>query len=163
MKASNSRKIACSTSFSLYVPASPRKSRKLGIAKDHLGRQLVPVAQAVKFPADHFLGLFADGRSLEKQPVDLLPQQPYAPPFQTAHFDVKVAFQRVVEGEDLDEMAPTQLLRQCRNNSFVGELFGERHHSRKAGISESSPIFRCQLCRQCPHNPLSILPLFFQQ
>jgi hypothetical protein len=47
---------------------------------------------------------------------------------QPAHLRVEVTLERVVQGDNLDEVTPAQLLRQRRNKLAVRELLGELHH-----------------------------------
>jgi len=79
-------------------------------------RQAVLVAQSGELALIRLLRLAADGGALEAQGVDPLAQHPHTPAFETAHFGVEVSLQRIVDRNQLNEMAPTQLSGQCPDN-----------------------------------------------
>ncbi len=125
-----------------------------------VGCQPVFVPQSGEILGDQRIRLFRDRSSLVQQVPDLVPQRADAPAFDTAHFWVKIAFEAVLQRNQLCEMAPAQLLRQRRNNSFIGKSLSEGHHSRQAGPGETISEFRRQRCRQCLHNLLAIISPF---
>jgi hypothetical protein len=75
-----------------------------------------------------------------------------APALDGAHFSAKIALEVILEGNDLDEMAPTQLFGERRNNLLIGEDFGEADHAEEISGAETVAEVDYQLCRQCRHN-----------
>src|SRR6185369_9468288 len=82
----------------------------------------------VEFPADQFVRLLRQRRPLEEHAADPLSQRADAPPLNAAHFRVEITFQGRVQWDDFDEMAPTQLSRQCRDNWLVRKSLGKLDH-----------------------------------
>ena len=91
-------------------------------------------------------GLFGDGRALEHHVVDLLPQGG-TPPLNTAHLRVEVAFQKGVQRDNREEVAPAQPSRQCLDNLKVLERLGKLDHIEQVSASEPPAELRSQLCR----------------
>jgi len=76
-------------------------------------------------------GFLGEGGALEEHAVDLAAQGADAPAFEAAHLRVEVAGVGLVEREELDEVAPAQWSRQCRDNLIVREKRGELDHSKE--------------------------------
>lgn len=60
-------------------------------------------------------------------------------------------------------MAPTQLLRQCRNNSLIGEQLGQLDHSKQVETTKACAVIVSQLaCQRC-HYLFAVLRAFLLQ
>ncbi len=138
------------------VATEPQKVQKIRIAKHHVGRQTVFVAERGNILFDQVRRFLADRRPLEQQVSDLVAQSANAPAFDSTHFRVKVAFQAIVNGKNLDEMTPAQLCRQRRHNFRILKILGKLDHSKEISPSESSSELLRQLCRQRRHNFLPV-------
>jgi 16S rRNA A1518/A1519 N6-dimethyltransferase RsmA/KsgA/DIM1 with predicted DNA glycosylase/AP lyase activity len=57
--------------------------------------------------------------------VDLMSKRACAPSFNPAQYRVEIAFQRIIEIDDLLEVRPAQFSPQCGDNLFVGELISD--------------------------------------
>jgi hypothetical protein len=93
----------------------PEQVEQVGIAKDDVGAHL-PVAKSVDLGRDDLLRLLRQRGALEQHAADLLPQRAHVPTLDAAHLGVEVAGQRVLDRQQLDEVAPAQLCRQRRHN-----------------------------------------------
>jgi hypothetical protein len=71
------------------------------------------------------LRLLRQRGALEQHAADLLAQRAHVPTLDAAHLGVEVAGQRVLERQQLDEVAPAQLCRQRRHNLLVRETLTE--------------------------------------
>ena len=125
---------------------------KVRVAKHQIGRHPIFVAKRREILLDQLFGLLGDRRALEQQMADLVAEGSNAPALDSAHFGVELAFEAIFERNELDEVAPTQLLRQCRNNSFVRERLGKSHHPREVCLTEATAILTGQFFRQCLKN-----------
>jgi hypothetical protein len=82
---------------------------------------------------------------------------------QPAHFGVEVALQRILHREQLDEMAPAQLCRQCLHYPSIGERLGETEHLKEVTTAESPAVLGGQLCRHRRNNLLTVGSAFLAQ
>jgi|GEM_PF-6889200 len=52
--------------------------------------------------------------------LNFLTKCPNIPAFDSTHFRIKITSELILDGKEFHEVTPTQLLRQRRNNLFVG-------------------------------------------
>jgi hypothetical protein len=90
-------------------------------------------------------------------PLNLATQRSGAPPLDTAHLRIEVAFERITDRQKHCEMGPSQLSQQCCDNWVVGELLHELHHSPQILFSEASTKLPFQLCPRRGHYSFAIL------
>jgi hypothetical protein len=83
-----------------------QKIQKIWVAEDEIGRHPVLVSQGGDVGRDQVVGLFADGCPLEEEMADLMSQRAGAPSLDAADLRVEIAFQRIVDREQLPEMGP---------------------------------------------------------
>jgi hypothetical protein len=79
-----------------------------------------------------------------------------APPLDPAHLGVELAVEVGLQRDDLDEVAPTQLSRQRRDNLGVGEDLSEADHAGQVALAEALAILGGQFCRQRRQNLLAV-------
>ena len=112
---------------------------------------------------DELGGFLRERRALEEHGLDFLPQRPDAPALGPAQLGVEIALQGVVRRDELLEVAPSQLSRQCSNNLRVREPLSELDHSRHIGPGPTRSELDGQLLRPCSNNHFPILcPFVFE-
>jgi hypothetical protein len=84
-------------------------------------------------------GFFDSAVRFEQQAADLLAQRAHVPTLDAAHLGVEVAGQRVLERQQLDEVAPAQLCRQRRHNLLVRETLTELNGAVERAEAEGLP------------------------
>jgi hypothetical protein len=87
------------------------------------------------------LRLLRQRGALEQQAADLLAQRAHVPTLDAAHLRVKIAGQRILERQQLDEMAPAQLCRQRRHNLLVRETLTELNGAIERAEGKGLPEF----------------------
>src|SRR5690606_13069330 len=106
---------------------------------------------------DELLGLSRERRALEEHALDALTEVPHRPPFDTAHLEVEVAGERVLQvGEHL-EVAPGQLSPRRGDNLAVGERGRELDHVPQRLVVEAATVALCQLSRRRGDNLPAVL------
>ena len=58
--------------------------------------------------------------------------------------------------DDLEDVAPSQLSRQRRDNRLVGERLGEAHHVEELGPTETRTVPRREVLRELRHDLFAI-------
>jgi len=76
--------------------------------------------------------------------------------FWSAHLQIEVALERVVDVDKGPEMGPSQLSTHCGDNLCVGEGFRKSKHVAQILGRETATVFELQLSRQCRDNLLTI-------
>ena len=94
----------------------PQEVEKVRVAEHEVGREFVRRAEFGEFLGRELLRLPRQRRPLEEDAVDLRPQGADAPPLDAAHVRVEVTLQLCFERQKFDEVGPTQLSRQRRDN-----------------------------------------------
>ena len=107
----------------------PEEIEEVGIAEHEVGRELVLLAQCGQFLLCQLRRLPGEGRAFVEHATDLLPEGANAPTLDAAHLGVEVALEAMLQRDDLDEVTPTQLSRQCRDNLRVREDLCESGHA----------------------------------
>ncbi len=110
--------MAASRSFSENAPLRPRKSRKIRIAENQVGRQLVFLAQCFEFHRGEFSRLFRQRGALVKHPADFFAQLADAPAFDTAHLGVEIPLQMVFQEESARRNDSSPIVATVSRESF---------------------------------------------
>ena len=88
------------------VPSPYFSNRSRILCRNALG------AHMLRGTSRQFRRLLRESSPFEEHAADLLLERPHTPPLDAAHFGVEVAFQGVVERDDVDEVGPRQLCHQ---------------------------------------------------
>nr|WP_238602980.1 hypothetical protein [Fimbriiglobus ruber] len=104
-----------------------------------------------------FVRLARQGGSFKQHALYLFAERPNTPSLGAAHFRIELTLELVSKGDDFNEVTPTQLSRQRRDDFSVREHFGKPDHPGQIPGAKSFAELRDQFCRQCRQN---FLPVF---
>jgi hypothetical protein len=95
----------------------------------------------VQLALDQLGGFPRQGGALEEHPADLLSQGANAPALKAAQLGVEVAGEGFFDQQQLGEVAPAHLSRQCRDNLRVRprHCHCELHHPAEVSAAEPRP------------------------
>jgi hypothetical protein len=96
--------------------------------KASISRELVLLTELHDLHFGQFGGLAGERGPLKKQRADFLVERACVPSFNAAHLGVEFAFERVLDGDEQDEVGPRQFCSQRLQNHRIGKHFGETDH-----------------------------------
>ena len=86
--------------------------KQVRIAKDEIRRQFVFLSKFLSVPFQRVFPVSGKSRTFKEHGLDFCLKRPGVPSLDAAHLCVEVAFQRIIQGNDVDEMGPAQLCHQ---------------------------------------------------
>ena len=106
---------------------------------------------------DERVRLTGEDTSFKEHATGLVSKRPHAPAVEAGELGIELALQRLVEGQEFDEMAPAQLSRQCLDNGAIREQLREAQHVEEIRPSEATAELRHQASGQRPHDLFAIV------